>query len=184
MTYPTTTSVIVTDDCVSFVCGRSHLKIYADRTLWQEDALEVGCYDPDTGKMEPLATPIPCPEEDGAALEISQCRCGPGWQSSPCCLSLSNEQIYAHLHPDHLAVYDDWMLDLPILFDMIEPTLMEAARLKIAELLHLDLTTIRQLSPAELKQRLEEFRAKRAVGYISFSFNGAEIGGSYLKPIQ
>lgn len=184
MTYPTTTSVIIADDCVSFVCGRSHLKIYADRTLWQDDALELARYNPETEKMEALPTAIPCPEESGTALEISQCRCGLAWQPSPVCLSLSNEQVFAHLHPDHLAVYEDWMLDLPILFDMIEPALMEAARLKIAELLHLDLTPIQQLSPAQLEQRLEEFNAKRAANYISFNFNGAEIGGSYLKPIQ
>jgi hypothetical protein len=61
MTYPTTTSVTITDDYVSFVCGRSHLKIYADRTLWQDDALELARYTPDTDKLEPPRHSHPVP---------------------------------------------------------------------------------------------------------------------------
>jgi hypothetical protein len=182
MVYPTTTSVTIADDCVSFINGRRYLKIYADRTVWQEDLLELARYNPETKKMEPFPTPIPCPEESGGALEISQCRCGLAWQPSPVCLSLSNEQVFVHLHPDHISVYGDRMLDLPIIFDMVEPASMETARAKVAELLHLDLAPIQQLSPAQLEQRLDEFRTRRAASCISFTFGGD--GGTYLKPIQ
>jgi hypothetical protein len=169
MDYPTDTQVTIQRDHVSFVQGRNRVEIYSDKTVWQEDAIQVGEYNSQTEKMEFYKTAIPCPEEQGPPLQLTQCRCGPFWKSVPGCWCLSNESVWLHLQADHISVYQDYEMDSPLFFEMIQPMQMAAAKDKIGKLLNLEVVQY-DLSPDRLQARLQEFKEKRAQNYITFGF--------------
>lgn len=156
----------VTDTCVKFQQGINRLEIYAGKTVWQEDAVEVGRFV--NGNHVELDQPIPCAEEQGAALKPDTCHCGAAWQPSPGCWCLTNDQVWVHLQADHIGVYGDWEGDAPLLFEMVDPSQMSAAKAKVSELLGLPAVE-HLLSSEQVEARQKYFQEMRAQNCITFT---------------
>jgi hypothetical protein len=181
MNYPTALGVVIKDECVIFQNGINLLEIHADKTVWQEDSEVCGGYNEQTGKLEFWEAPVQSPREQGDRLQPAPCHCGGVWDPTPGCCSLTNEQIFVHLQADHLAVFTDYELDYPLLFEMIDPTIMSAVRSKVGELLGIAVP-LHNLSSDQLEARLAEYKQKTAAGALSFSFGTQDVKLS-LKPI-
>lgn len=88
------------------------------------------------------------------------------------CFSVKTEDLVIHFGADWLKIYEehDWMMDIPIAFDIVDPAESKAAILKLASMFGTPQPKTYDLTENQIKERIEFFTANLAKGWINFQF--------------
>jgi hypothetical protein len=170
--YPRTLQITHGPDHVRFQSDGAWIEIYADKTVFQEDTLEIGSWDDALGSMQNYEQPVPSQAKTIDPLAL--CTCREAVKPPPDCWALSCDDDYwleLHLGWDLVTAFNDDTLDLPFIFELVDPGELAVARARIAALLGLAAPEVALPAISRMRRRVAEMHDKKAQRYIYFPIN-------------
>jgi hypothetical protein len=169
--YPRTLQITHGPDYVRFQSDGAWIEVYADKTVFQEDTLEIGSWDDALGSMQNYEQPVPSQAETISPL--APCTCREAIKPSPDCWALSNDNNWLQLHLgwDLVTAFNDDSLDLPFIFELVDPGELAVARARVGALLGLAAPEIALPAISRMRRRVAEMQDKRAQCFIYFPLN-------------
>jgi len=162
------------DDHVRFQQGGAWLEVYADKTLLQEDAVELGAWDAETGELQHFEQPRPVPLETYDPLRpATKCRCRTQPAGECWALAVAEHEWLPELHLgwDFVGIYNDDHLDVTLIYELVEPRALARCKRRVAQLLGAECPTQelwRSMPISRMRRRVREFAARRAGNGICF----------------